>query len=286
MSDKELKIGIVGHGFVGKATDWGFSKNTSKFIVDPKIHTNIDQLSEFNPELVFVCVPTPMGKNGIQDSSTIEAVVQDLTTKCSNSIIVIKSTVLPSILEKLAKVNKKIIYNPEFLREKHANEDFKNSEMIIFGGNKEIASKVSGFYLKHSKCKTKEHIFMDIASASLVKYSINTFLASKVLFFNEIHNIFEKIKVNDDWQSFTEILYKDKRIGMSHMSVPGHDGKKGFGGACFPKDTTALLKYAEDIGVEFESLKAIIKKNNQIRSQYDDLDSREKEQNISFDDKI
>lgn len=286
MSDKELKIGIVGHGFVGKATDWGFSKNTNKFIVDPKNGTNIDQLAEFNPELIFVCVPTPMGENGIQDSSIIEAVVQEIKNKCSDAIVVIKSTVLPSILLELEKVNKNIIYNPEFLREKYANEDFKNSKMIIFGGKKNIALEVSRFYLDHSRCKTKEHIFMDISSASLVKYSINTFLASKVLFFNEIHNIFNKLKSNDDWESFTKVLSRDDRVGESHMDVPGHDGRKGFGGACFPKDTTAFLKYAENIGVDLDMLEAVVKKNNKIRNQYDDLDSREKEQNISFDDKI
>jgi len=286
MSDKELKIGIVGHGFVGKATDWGFSKNTNKFIVDPKNETNIEQLAEFNPELIFVCVPTPMGENGIQDSSIIEAVVQELSAKCRESIIVIKSTVLPSILENIKKVNPKIIYNPEFLREKHANEDFMNSEMIIFGGDKNIASQVSKFYLDHSRCKTKKHIFMDISSASLVKYTINTFLASKVMFFNEIHQVFNKLKSNDIWESFIKTLSLDKRIGESHMNVPGHDGKKGFGGACFPKDTAALLKYAEGIGVELHVLRSVINRNNIIRGQYAELDDREKEQNISFDDKI
>ena len=286
MSDKELKIGIVGHGFVGKATDWGFSKNTNKFIVDPKNGTNIDQLAEFNPELIFVCVPTPMGENGIQDSSIIEAVVQELSAKCRESIIVIKSTVLPSILEKIEKVNPKIIYNPEFLREKYANEDFMNSEMIIFGGDKNIASQVSKFYLDHSRCKTKKHIFMDISSASLVKYTINTFLASKVVFFNEMHEVFNKLKSNDSWELFIKTLSLDKRIGESHMNVPGHDGKKGFGGACFPKDTAALLKYAEGIGVEFHVLRTVINKNNIIRGQYAELDDREKEQNVSFDDKI
>ena len=286
MSDKELKIGIVGHGFVGKATDWGFSKNTNKFIVDPKNGTNIDQLAEFNPELIFVCVPTPMGENGIQDSSIIEAVVQELSAKCRESIIVIKSTVLPSILEKIEKANPKIIYNPEFLREKHANEDFMNSEMIIFGGDKNIASQVSKFYLDHSRCKTKKHIFMDISSASLVKYTINTFLASKVMFFNEMHEVFNKLKSNDSWELFIKTLSLDKRIGESHMNVPGHDGKKGFGGACFPKDTAALLKYAEGIGVEFHVLRTVINKNNIIRGQYAELDDREKEQNVSFDDKI
>ena len=286
MSDKELKVGIIGHGFVGKATDWGFNVNTSKFIVDPKNGTNIDQLAEFNPELIFVCVPTPMGENGIQDSSIIEAVVQELSAKCQESIIVIKSTVLPSILEKLEKTNTKIIYNPEFLREKHANEDFMNSEMIIFGGDKDIASQVSKFYLDHSRCKTTQHIFLDISSASLVKYSINSFLATKVLFFNEIHDVFNKLKNNDDWKTFIETVSLDKRIGDSHMNVPGHDGKKGFGGACFPKDTSALLKYAQDIGVDLDVLKIAINKNNKIRSQYTELGAREKEQNVSFDDKI
>ena len=286
MSNKELKIGIVGHGFVGKATDWGFNENTSKFIVDPKNRTNIDQLAEFNPELIFVCVPTPMGENGIQDSSIIEAVVQELSAKCQESIIVIKSTVLPSILEKIEKTNTKIIYNPEFLREKHANEDFMNSEMIIFGGDKDIASQVSKFYLDHSRCKTTQHIFLGISSASLVKYSINSFLATKVLFFNEIHDVFNKLKNNDEWKTFIETVSLDKRIGESHMNVPGHDGKKGFGGACFPKDTSALLKYAQDIGVDLDVLKIAINKNNKIRSQYTELGAREKEQNVSFDDKI
>jgi len=286
MSNKELRIGIVGHGFVGKATDWGFSENTNKFIVDPKNGTNIDQLAEFNPELIFVCVPTPMGENGTQDSSIIEAVVQELSAKCRESITVIKSTVLPSILEKIEKANPKIIYNPEFLREKHANEDFMNSEMIIFGGNKNIASQVSKFYLDHSRCKTKKHIFMDISSASLVKYTINTFLASKVMFFNEMHEVFNKLKSNDSWELFIKTLSLDKRIGESHMNVPGHDARKGFGGACFPKDTAALLKYAEDIGIELGVLKAVINKNNIIRGQYAELDDREKEQNVSFDDKI
>ena len=286
MSNKELRIGIVGHGFVGKATDWGFSKNTNKFIVDPKNGTNIDQLAEFNPELIFVCVPTPMGENGIQDSSIIEAVVQELSAKCRESITVIKSTVLPSILEKIEKANPKIIYNPEFLREKHANEDFMNSEMIIFGGDKDVASQVSKFYLDHSECKSTQHIFLDISSASLVKYSINTFLATKVLFFNEMHDVFNKLNNNDDWEIFIRAISLDKRIGKSHMNVPGHDGKRGFGGACFPKDTLALLKYAEDIGIELGILKAVINKNNIIRGQYAELDDREKEQNVSFDDKI
>ena len=158
--------------------------------------------------------------------------------------------------------------------------------MIIFGGDRNISSKVSDAYLKHSRCETKEHIFTDLKSASLIKYTINTFLASKVIFFNELHSIYESLGVSDSWENIISIISRDSRIGESHMNVPGHDGRKGFGGACFPKDSLALVKYAEQNKIEPNLLKAVIKINNKIRKQYLDLDSREREQNVSFDDKI
>lgn len=283
---KKLKVGIVGHGFVGKATDWGFSRNVEKFIVDPLYSTSIDDLSLFQPKVTFVCVPTPMSDDGTQDSTILESSVEEVTAKCPKSIIVIKSTVLPSILERLKKINENIIYNPEFLREKHANEDFINSKTIIFGGDRNTAAKISKYYLRHSKCKTTEHIFLDLLSASLVKYSINTFLASKVIFFNEIYQIFKDINSTDSWESLISAISSDDRIGKSHMDVPGHDGRFGFGGACFPKDSSALLKYAEQNDKQLKVLKAAVKTNNSIRSKYHDLDEREKQQNVSFDDKI
>ncbi len=283
---KKLKLGIVGHGFVGKATDWGFNNRVTKFIVDPVHNTSVSDLEDFKPEIVFICVPTPMSDDGSQDSSIIEKVVEELILYCPNSIKVVKSTVLPSLLDKLHKLDSKLIYNPEFLREKNANLDFVNSDMIIFGGDRNISSQVSNAYLKHSRCKTKEHIFTDLKTASLIKYTINTFLASKVIFFNELHSVFEKLDVNDSWESVVNIISRDKRIGDSHMNVPGHDGKKGFGGACFPKDSLALIKFSKSIGVDLNTLISTVKINNKIRSQYKELDSRESEQNISFDDKI
>ncbi len=283
---RKLKLGIVGYGFVGKATDWGFNKRVSKFIVDPLLDTKIEDLKEFEPDIVFICVPTPMSDDGSQDSSIIEKVIKELILNCPNTIKVVKSTVLPSLLDELYKLDSKLVYNPEFLREKHANLDFANSEMIIFGGDRNISTKVSNAYLRHSRCKTKEHIFTNLKTASFIKYSINTFLASKVIFFNELHSVYEKLQVKDSWETVANIISKDSRIGDSHMNVPGHDGKKGFGGACFPKDSLALIKYAKSLGINLNSLMSTVKINNKIRSEYKVLDSRESEQNVSFDDKI
>ena len=120
----------------------------------------------------------------------LKKLLRELILYCPNAIKVVKSTVLPSILDELHKLDSKLVYNPEFLREKHANLDFINSDMIIFGGDRNISTQVSNAYLKqHSRCKTKEYIFTDLKTASLIKYSINTFLASKVIFFNELFNL-------------------------------------------------------------------------------------------------
>ncbi len=210
--------------------------------------------------MIMVCVPTPMSNDGSQNSEIIESVIEELFKKCPESILVIKSTVLPNVLKKLSQISENLIYNPEFLREKHAKDDFKNSKTIIFGGDKNLSQKVAHYYTLHSNCISNDYIFLDLLSASLVKYSINTFLAQKVIFFNELYEIFEKLEVNDSWESITKAIATDSRIGKSHMAVPGHDGRKGFGGACFPKDSSALIKFADEEGINLETLRAVVKK--------------------------
>lgn len=280
---KKLKVGIIGHGFVGSATDWGFDNQVEKFIVDPKYNTDIKELSKFKPEVTFICVPTPMGINGEQDNSILLSVYDDLMKYVPDTLIVLKSTVLPDVVKELQIKSRKFIYNPEFLREKYAKEDFENSPMIIFGGNKNESQKLSLIYKKHSRCKTKKHIFLSAESASLVKYAINSFLATKVLFFNELFSIFEHLDTEDNWHDITNAVSEDIRIGASHMDVPGPDGRFGFGGACFPKDTTALISFCRENNINLTVLETTVKTNNSIRLKYVDIDSREKDQNIKFD---
>ena len=161
VKNKELKLAIIGHGFVGKAVDWGFDKNVEKFLIDPKLETKIQDLKDFNPDVAFICVPTPMGENGYQDDSIIQSVVKELYVLNKDISVCIKSTVLPNVLDDLKKINKKIVYNPEFLREKFANDDFINANVLIFGGDVNEAKKISKFFEYHSRCKTKEYKFVN-----------------------------------------------------------------------------------------------------------------------------
>ena len=136
------KIAIVGHGFVGKATDSIFDNDVDKLIIDPKYGNDIADLKAFNPEFVFICVPTPMGKNG-QDGKILEDVINKLHKENIQAILIIKSTVIPSNLNKFEDKFSDIIYNPEFLRERHAIEDFIESEFIILGGESDVARRVA-----------------------------------------------------------------------------------------------------------------------------------------------
>ncbi len=277
-----MKVGIIGYGFVGKALADGLLDNVEVLKIDPKLKTSIKDLKIFSPSFIFICVPTPMNDDGSQDISILESVLDDIKLYCSNSVVVLKSTVLPSHVNTINNRFKNLVMNPEFLRENFALEDFINSDLILFGGDKKDSEKLSVFYINHTKCINKEHLFVDILSASLIKYTINSFLATKVLFFNEVKRIFDKSGTNETWNNFIDAVSSDKRIGNSHMQVPGPDGREGFGGACFPKDTNALLKYSREIGVEFKLLDKTISLNNQIRAEYEKPTIRESEQNIGF----
>jgi UDPglucose 6-dehydrogenase len=280
-----FNIGIVGHGFVGKAVDYGFSMpNVEKYLVDPNYGTTVKSMFEhFTPNVVFIAVPTPMGDDGTINSRIIESVFEDLANANKNVLAVIKSTITPEVIQKLKKIYNRIIYNPEFLTERNANRDFVEAPMLIIGGDDEddmLALK--DMYDRYSLCEKCPTHYVDLEAASMIKYTLNCFMAAKVLFFNQIHSIYEKSGTKTDWNQFIHVIKTDPRMGESHMAVPGPDGRYGYGGACFPKDTAALVKYARNINEPFTALEEVVKANQKIRSQYTDLDAREKEQNVSF----
>ena len=279
-----MKVGIIGYGFVGKALANGIKSEASIFKVDPKLKTTIEDLVSFDPDIIFICVPTPLQEDLKIDTSIVFSTVEEILRFDLNSLIVLKSTILPNYLIDIENKIKRFIYNPEFLREKHAEEDFINSDMIVLGGDKKEINDLKSFYSKYTKCISKDYIETDIVTASLIKYTINTFLATKVSFFNELKEIYRNINATDSWENFISYLQKDNRMGSSHMSVPGHDGKKGFGGACLPKDSFSMYNFSKEINLDLRILKTAIDVNNRIRAEYNE-DPRELEQRIRFNDK-
>lgn len=281
-------MGIVGYGFVGKATDFGFDTPlVNKFVVDPIYGSTVDEMClHFKPDIVFVSVPTPMGSDGSIDSSIIKSVFYDLqkNSLVHAPIVVIKSTITPNVIQELEKIYSRIVYNPEFLTERNANLDFIHAPFLLLGGrSRPDLWTVEEIYAKYSQCDPCPVYKVDLEAASMIKYTINSFMATKVLFFNQINDIYRNCGTSTSWEDFISVMLADPRVGYSHMSVPGPDGKRGFGGACFPKDAAALIRYARDVGTSFTALEEVVRANQLIRSQYTDLDQREKEQNVRFD---
>ena len=262
-----FKLGIIGKGFVGSAVSNGFDKNVKQFIVDPKVNNNtIKDLVKFSPAITFVCVPTPIADDGSCDTSIANDVLHNLHKQEYKGVVVIKSTIIPDYLHEFKRnFDLKIVYNPEFLTEANADEDFKNPPFQVFGGKWRDCEVVEKAYLRHSSVRIVPTFKVDLTTASLLKYTINSWLATKVVFFNELYKLHQSGSSAVPWEQFTDMLSRDPRIGNSHMQVPGPDGQLGFGGHCFPKDTQALIHYADSKNLDLSVLKKAVKTNSRIR---------------------
>ena len=267
--EDDLSIGIVGQGFVGQALKEGLN---SSFLVETydkfkdSSCSSIEELCE-KTNVIFVCVPTPMNKDGSCNVGIVKEVVQEVDKHSNGHVSVIKSTVPPGTTASLNSVckNSQVIFNPEFLTEANYIEDFKNQSRIIIGGPRPGSTTVKNLYRK----AFPETPILKTGSntAEMVKYFTNCFLATKVSFSNEIRQICEKIDV--DYDKVVEYGLYDERLGKTHFSSPGPDLKFGFGGSCFTKDINALISFAKTLDVEPAVLESAWKKNLQVRPEKD-----------------
>jgi len=158
-----------------------------------------------------------------------------------------------------------IMFNPEFLTERNAVNDFNNQTRIVLGGPRPSTTRLKQVY---SKVFPKAHIIKTGSThAELVKYFTNTFLATKVSFANEMYQLCSALDL--DYDKVVEYATLDSRLGDSHWAVPGPDGDFGYGGHCFPKDLAAIVRLSKTLGVEPTVLEAVEAKNNEVRKERD-----------------
>ena len=190
-----------------------------------------------------------------------------MSTK-QDTIFLIRSTIVPGTTRKLQnKYNTlNLVFNPEFLTERSANFDFINQSRFIVGGSIKNVEKVSSLF-RWRFGETVSIIETDYESAEMVKYMTNTFLATKISFLNDMKILSEA--VDAEWYDVLEGFIRDGRGGHTHLNVPGHDGKFGFGGSCFPKDIQAIINFADDLGLSLDTLKGAWKTNLKVRPEKD-----------------
>lgn len=266
------RVGIIGVGFVGNAIRQYFNSrpNIQTFTYDVNsdlstCHSIADLMGSVN--LVFVSVPTPMNVHGDCNTSIVEGVLAEIDAAATpDTIVIIKSTIPPRTTDVLQTrfENLTIIFSPEFLTEANAVEDFALQDRILLG-TKFFRQDIYNFFAHHFP--NAQIKFCTSRQAELVKYVTNTFLALKVIFANEIYDLADALSI--DYPQFIELLKLDTRIGSTHWQVPGPDGKRGYGGTCFPKDTSALLNVAYDNNIDLSLIAAAWNKNIQLRPDRD-----------------
>ena len=258
---KKFKVGVIGNGFVGEAISFAFSTVADLYVYDTDPLKSLDDLESVHTcDFVFICVPTPMFEDGSQDLSYVEDVFEKATSK---PVYILKSTVLPGTTEGLSKKysNFKIIFSPEFLTERTAKLDMLTQSRIILGGELSLTEKAKTLF--NERFKIKNIIQTDSKTAEITKYMNNTFFATKVSIMNEFKLLCDKIGAN--WEDALKGFVSDGRIGDSHLNVPGHDGKLGYGGTCFPKDVNALLSFSKKHDIELNTIKGGWKTNLKVR---------------------
>ena len=262
-----MKIGVVGNGFVGHAMTLlrPYVDVLVWDVVEEKREPKSLDIETFveESEIIFVAVPTPMNKDGSANLDIVRAVCEEIQEIDDSKYIVLRSTIPPGTSEEL-DVN----FMPEFLTEKNWAYDFKNCDQWILGSTDTfLLEKMKRmFELAYNDGNgavvNKEVIQCKPSEAEMIKYLKNVFLSVKVGFFNEMENICDALDIN--YENVRCIATDDKRIGSGHTKVPGHDGKRGFGGTCFPKDTNALAKFAEDEVIPTPILNSVIKRNEEL----------------------
>ncbi len=258
------KIGVIGIGVVGKAIAYTYDhvafQYTEQYDID---HTkcNSSWHDILNCQAVFVCVPSPLGEDGRCDTSILENVLEKLAGY--TGVIISKVTAPPDTYAALGQKYPNLVYVPEFLTEEHAVDNYIRTSFLLIGGTIKAYQHEALRIIKLGLVYEFETKFCTLEEASLAKYAINSFLATKVVFMNELEALAKSVGI--EFSNVAALVQMDQRFGSSHCQVPGPDGSYGFGGMCFPKDTSALLRFAEGKEIDLSVLAAAVKKNTFLR---------------------
>ena len=267
-SDYETeKIGIIGVGYVGSAVQHSMHHYGHGLIqlvlLDPakQLNASYEELTECSG--IFVCVPSPQGDDGSCDTSILEYVLMNLAKVNYKGVIISKCTAPPDVYTELNNKYPNLIHVPEFLTAANADQDYVRGKFAFIGGSTPAYMREAERIIKYGQASLEHVRYCTIAEAALAKYVLNSFMATKVVFMNELYQLAQAQGIN--YYNVASMIRVDPRVGNSHLQVPGPDGGFGFGGACFPKDTAALLKMAEQSNIQMNVLDAAVKKNTFLR---------------------
>ena len=249
-----MNINLYGYGFVGKAHYEVLRHGNYINIIDPKYPNLV--VPEFEEECAIICVPTPELNTGSCDMSNVYDCIERIS---KDTPILIKSTISLEGWKFLKETfpDHKLCFSPEFLRAESYLEDMQTVSIIY------LSEEHSSFWISvFEKVLNAGFIVADPEELILIKYFKNAFLATKVSFFNQIYDMCKATGINYD--AVAQGIAQDERIGFSHINITP---ERGWGGACFPKDTSAIINTANQYKVDLSLIKEACSYNKRIRKE-------------------
>jgi UDPglucose 6-dehydrogenase len=262
------QVGFVGLGFVGQATYTSFEKRGIKVVGYDK-YRQIGSLEDVSKDsdVIFLCLPTLYSQSlGEYDKTAIHEICDGLRSLHYQGLVIIKSTVEVSVSENLfQKYGLKIIHNPEFLTARTALYDVDHQSHIVIGKTSGIKlDDVDKLYRFYQTYYPSAKISITTSGESeTMKIFVNNFYAMKIQIFNEFYLMCGKTGVN--YENVKNLMLENGWINPNHTNIPGPDGSLSYGGACFPKDTQALLAQMKKLETPHAILDACVKERNSMR---------------------
>lgn len=252
-----MLVSIIGYGPVGRAQHMVFD-DINVAVYDPDAGCNAEWRGS---KFVFLCVPTPEGDAGQCDTSILEYYL----SMPEDTVWIIRSTCPPEFLKYWSQ-KVKLVYMPEFLTERTWHKDAINPIALILGGAPELTNLVVDLFKQHSIYRESKFEFTltTVEHASLLKYTANTWFATKVTLLNYLYDYCSLTGL--DYSVLESLLGEDPRIGPTHLQVPGPDGLRGYGGKCFPKDISSMINFFEEVGIDHKLLKQVRTDNLKFRN--------------------
>ena len=250
-----MRIGIAGLGVVGSACKKGFERCGYDVVVhDPKLSTQFHEL--IDTEIVYICVPTPAKADGTCDTSIVNEIIAELINQNYDGIIAIKSTVPPGTTQQfIERYSDKIVFVPEFLKERSAEYDFVFDHKLLLVGTE----NVNHYYIvirSHGDLP-KSQMRVNPSEAEMMKYYHNTFNATRIVFANVFGKMCETLNINYD--AVKKAFLLNNTMPDEYLDVKPE--LQGYGGACLPKDVKAMQKFCEQNNLPYEFFKLLDKEN-------------------------
>jgi UDP-glucose 6-dehydrogenase len=232
--EKKLKVGIIGTTPVGYAVNHAFQVKTSETYL-MKEDDDYKLMYEWEPGIIFFCQEEI-------DAETFKDTLRKSLEETS-AVVVIKTILNPGEIDILASLDRRVVYFPDIIKEGLEKQHFLNPPFIILGGAPEPLSYVEQVLFGASNVLPCQVHRMSAVEAAFTKMAINSFLAMKVAFFNELYDAVDKFGGN--YNTIIRSVGSDHRIGISHTTVPGLDGRRGFAGQKFAKTVEKFYNFTD-----------------------------------------